>query len=116
MTKNYSLSAVILSRNSEKKIEKCLSSLKDWADEIILVDGGSADDTVKTAERFNARIYSHQFLGSFAEERNFGTDKPSNEWVLQLDSDEIITYSFKKKCDAAIPETKYAAFKIGRKN
>ncbi|OGW77863.1 MAG: hypothetical protein A3C51_06720 [Omnitrophica bacterium RIFCSPHIGHO2_02_FULL_46_20] len=116
MTKNYSLSAVILSKNSEKKIEKCLSSLKGWADEIILVDGGSADDTVKTAERFNARIYSHQFLGSFAEERNFGTDKASNEWVLQLDSDEIITDSFKKKCDAAIPETKYAAFKFRRKN
>lgn len=116
MPKGYSLSAVILSNNSEKKIEKCLSSLKGWADEIILVDGESADDTVKIAGRFGARIYSHQFLGSFAEERNFGADKASGEWVLQLDSDEIITDSFKKKCDAAIPKTKHAAFKFRRKN
>ncbi len=116
MTKNYSISAVILSKNSEKKIEKCLSSLKDWADEIIIVDGGSMDNTVKIAEQFGARVYLHLFSGSFAEERNFGTDKASSEWVLQLDSDEIVTDAFKKKCDEILPGTKCAAFKFRRKN
>ena len=116
MTKKYSLSAVILSKNSEKKIEKCLSSLKGWADEIIIVDGGSTNGTIKIAERFEARVYSHPFSGSFAQERNFGTDKATSEWVLQLDSDEIVTDSFKKKCDEILSETKYAAFKFRRKN
>ncbi len=116
MPKNYSLSAVILSKNSEKKIEKCLASISGWADEIILVDGGSTDSTVKIAERFGAHVHSHKFLGSFAEERNFGTAKASGEWVLQLDSDEIITGDFKRKCDEILPETRFAAFKFRRKN
>ncbi len=116
MPKNYSISAVILSKNSEKKIEKCLSSLKGWADEIIIVDGGSTDNTVKIAEGFGARVYLHPFSGSFAEERNFGTDKASSDWVLQLDSDEIITNSFKQKCDETLPATKCGAFKFRRKN
>jgi ADP-heptose:LPS heptosyltransferase len=116
MLKKYTISAVILSKNSEKKIEKCLSSLKGWADEIILVDGGSTDSTAKKAERFNACVYLHPFSGSFAEERNFGTDKASSDWVLQLDSDEIVTDALKKKCDEILPGTKHAAFKFRRKN
>ena len=95
MTKNYSISAVILSKNSEKKIEKCLSSLKGWADEILLVDGGSTDKTREIAKQYDAKVYTHPFSGSFAEERNFGTDKASSEWVLQLDSDEIVTDALK---------------------
>ena len=116
MTKNYSLSAVMLSKNSEKKIEKCLSSLKGWADEIIIVDAGSTDNTVRIAERFGALVYLHPFSGSFAQERNFGTEKASSGWVLQLDSDEIVTDALKKKCDEILPGTKYAAFKFRRKN
>lgn len=116
MMKNYSISAVILSKNSEKKIEKCLSSLKGWADEIIIVDGGSTDGTIGIAEKFGARVYPHPFSGSFAGERNFGTDKASSGWVLQLDSDEIVTDAFKKRCGEVLPGTKYAAFKFRRKN
>jgi len=116
MQKNYSISAVVLSKNSEKKIEKCLSSLKGWADEILLVDGGSTDKTAEIAKRYGAKVYHHQFSGSFAEERNFGTDKASSDWVLQLDSDEIVTDALKKKCDETLPATKCAAFKFRRKN
>ncbi len=116
MSKQYSLSAVVLSKNSEKKIEKCLLSIAGWADEIILVDGGSTDGTIKIAENYKARVYSHKFLGSFAEERNLGADKASGEWILQLDSDEVVTEDFKKKCDEILPRTKFAAFKFKRKN
>ncbi|MDP2923645.1 MAG: glycosyltransferase [Candidatus Omnitrophota bacterium] len=81
MAKGYSLSAVILSFNSEKKIGNCLASLAGWADEIIVVDGNSSDKTVDIVKSFNARAYKHDFLGSFAEERNFGTEKANSEWV-----------------------------------
>jgi ADP-heptose:LPS heptosyltransferase len=116
MDKGFRLSAVILTKNSGKKIEKCLASLKGWADEIILVDGGSTDNTIDIAGRFGARVYTHPFSGSFAGERNFGTDKAAGDWVLQLDSDEIITDAFKKKCGEILPATKCAAFKFRRKN
>jgi ADP-heptose:LPS heptosyltransferase len=116
MPKNYTISAVVLSKNSEKKIAKCLESLKGWADEIILVDGQSTDSTVRIAQSYGAVIVSHPFLGSFAAERNSGTDKAKSEWVLQLDSDEIVSEDFKKKCDQILPAAKFAAFKFRRKN
>jgi len=116
MNKDYSITAVVLSKNSEKKIENCLKSLKGWADEIIVVDGESGDDTVKIAQRYGAQVYSHKFLGAFSAERNFGTDKAGSEWVLQLDSDEIVTDDFKKKCGDILPKTSCAAFKFRRKN
>jgi ADP-heptose:LPS heptosyltransferase len=116
MPKGYSLSAVVLSNNSEKKIGSCLESLKGWADEVIVVDGGSTDNTIKIAEGFGAHVYSHPFLGSFAAERNFGTDKAISEWVLQLDSDEVVSEGFKKKCDETLAGTPCAALKFRRKN
>ena len=116
MPKNYSISAVILSNNSEKKIGKCLESLKCWVDEIIVVDGGSTDKTIKIAEGFGAHVYSHPFLGSFAKERNFGSDKAKSEWILQLDSDEVVSEEFKRKCDEMLTRTTCAAFKFRRRN
>lgn len=116
MPKNYSISAVILSYNSENKIGKCLDSLKGWAEEIILVDGVSRDRTIEIAQNSGAQIYSHPFLSSFAKERNFGIDKAKGDWVLQLDSDEVVSDDFKKKCDELLPTTNYKAFKFLRKN
>ncbi|MDP3791497.1 MAG: glycosyltransferase family 9 protein [Candidatus Omnitrophota bacterium] len=116
MPKNYSISAVVLSKNSEKKIGDCLKSLTGWADEIIIVDGESTDNTAKIVESFNAKVYPHKFLGEFSAERNFGSDKASSQWVLQLDSDEVITDDFKQKCDLILPATNYNAFKFRRKN
>lgn len=116
MMKKYKISAVVLSRNSAGKIEKCLASLAGWADEIIVVDGESTDDTAKIAVKFGARLHSHKFLGAFSAERNFGSDKAAGEWVLQLDSDEIVSDEFKRKCDEVLPATHCAAFKFRRKN
>lgn len=114
--KKYTLSAVVLASNSEKKIEACLRSLVGWADEVIVVDGQSKDKTAQIAQQYGATVYSHAFLGSFAAERNFGTDKAKSDWVLQMDSDEVVTVEFKKKCDEILPVTEHAAFKFLRKN
>ena len=116
MPKGYTLSAVVLSCNSEKKISHCLESLVGWADEIILVDGESSDATAAIAQKFGAKVYSHKFLGAFSHERNFGIEKATSEWVLQLDSDEVVSEDFKNKCDAVLPGAKYVAFKFLRKN
>lgn len=116
MAKEYSLTAVVLSYNSEKKIARCLQSLAGWADEIIVVDGLSTDKTIEIARAYGARVYSHSFLGAFSEERNFGIEKAKNEWVLQLDSDEVVTEEFKNKCNSILPTTQCSAFKFLRRN
>ncbi len=116
MAKGYTLSAVILSFNSVKKLEKCIASLQNWADEIIIVDGQSSDGTIELCKRLSVKLFSHSFLGSFAQERNFGAKESKSQWILQLDSDEIVSEEFKNKCDQLLPQTKYAAFKFGRRN
>jgi glycosyltransferase involved in cell wall biosynthesis len=116
MPKGYSLTAVVLTFNSQDKIANCLNSLKGWADEIIVVDGQSRDNTLEISRNLGAIVYSHPFLGSFAQERNFGSDKAKSEWILQLDSDEIVTSEFKMQCNTILPQTNFCAFKFMRKN
>lgn len=62
-----------------------------WADEIIVVDSGSTDDTVKIARRFGAKVYKRKWDG-YAKQKNFAISKAKNEWVLSLDADEIVTH------------------------
>lgn len=116
MPSGYTLTAVVLSRNAQDKISNCLRSLAGWANEVIVVDGQSRDDTVKIARELGAAVHSHAFLGSFAAERNFGAEKASGEWILQLDSDEVLTGQFKAECDKILPSTDFKAFKFRRKN
>lgn len=116
MPKGYSLTAVVLSFNAERKIGSCFKSLAGWTDEVVLVDGGSTDNTLRIAQSFGVQVYAHPFLGSFAQERNFGAEKVRGDWVLQLDSDEVVSEYFKAKCNEILTQTKYVAFKFRRKN
>jgi len=87
------ISACILTYNSAKKIEKLLKSL-DFVDEIVAVDGGpdgkSTDDTLKILKKYTNKIYFKK-LQNMGEQRNFSTSKAANDWVLALDSDEVIS-------------------------
>lgn len=83
------ISAVIIAKNEEKIIGQCLDSLR-WADEIILVDSGSADETVKIARKYGAKVFKREWDG-YSGQKNFGISKARGEWVLSLDADEIVT-------------------------
>ena len=110
------ISAVIIAKNAEKRIARCLESVK-WADEVIVVDGFSTDGTVDIANTFGAKVIQHKFTGSFADDRNLGLDEARNDWVLQLDSDEVVTKEFAKRCeDAILAGGNTAAFKFRRVN
>ncbi len=84
------LSVVILTKNEEKRIVRCLSQVQ-WADELVVVDGGSQDRTVELCHQFGARVIQRPFSGSFAEERNVGLEAATGDWVLQLDADDVVT-------------------------
>jgi glycosyltransferase involved in cell wall biosynthesis len=114
--KGYTLAVTIPSKNSDKKIAKCLASVAGWADEIIVLDSESTDRTAEIAKNYGAKVYAHPFLGSWAKERNFGAEQASSEWILSLDTDEVVSDGFKAKCDELLPNTKYVAFKFWRKN
>lgn len=84
------VSVVIIVKNEERNIEKCLKSVK-WCDEIIVVDDKSSDKTLEIARRYNAIIYSNSLNGDFSLQRNLGLSKAKNDWVLFLDADEVVS-------------------------
>jgi glycosyltransferase involved in cell wall biosynthesis len=96
------ISVVILTKDEEKDLPDCLSSI-DWCDDIHVVDSGSTDNTVKIAQLANATVYSHPFE-SFGSQRNWSLDhcQFKYEWVLFLDADEHSTLKFRKALLTAI--------------
>ncbi len=84
------ISAIILAKNSAQTIGKTLTSL-DWCDERIVIDDASSDDTVGVAKKTGATVYVHKSDDDFAAQRNFGLAKADGDWVLFVDSDEVVT-------------------------
>lgn len=77
-------------KNEEDCIKRCLQSIKDAVDEIIIVDTGCTDRTIEICQSFGASIYPFQWNGSFADARNYGIDQASHKWILWLDADEEV--------------------------
>ncbi len=84
------ISAVVLSHNDENCIKACLAGLL-WCDERILIDDFSTDKTVTIAKTSGARVYERHLDDDFAAQRNFGLAKAKNDWILFVDSDEVVT-------------------------
>jgi glycosyltransferase involved in cell wall biosynthesis len=87
---NNMISAVVLTKNEEKSIERCLTSLA-FCDEILIIDDGSTDKTVELAKQHNAVILEHDLASDFAAQRNYGMQKATNRWILFIDADEEVT-------------------------
>lgn len=84
------LSVVIITLNEEKNIARCLSSVKSIADDIVIVDSGSTDQTLAIAKEFGAVIISQPFLG-YIEQKNFALDAADDGYLLSLDGDESLS-------------------------
>ena len=83
------LSVTIITRNAGSQIEGCLASVA-FADEIVVVDSGSTDDTVQLAVRGGARVIRKEWLG-FGPQKQFAVEAASHDWVLCVDADERIS-------------------------
>ena len=88
------LSAVIITKNEERNILRCLNSLLDVADEIIVVDSGSTDNTEAICENFGVKFVHQDWLG-YSEQKNFANSLASNDWILSIDADEEISEKLK---------------------
>lgn len=85
----HPLSVVVCTLDEAAVIERCLRSVL-WADELLVVDSGSQDDTVAIARRCGARVIEQQWLG-FSAQKNRAASLARNDWILSLDADEIVT-------------------------
>jgi (heptosyl)LPS beta-1,4-glucosyltransferase len=83
------LTVIVLTKNEEQVIERCLRSV-GWADEVLVLDSGSSDGTREIAASLGANVYEQEWLG-YARQRNKASSLAKNNWVFFVDSDEIVT-------------------------
>jgi len=83
------ISVGIICYNEAQNIERCLESVS-WADEIIVVDSGSQDNTVSIAKKYTDHIFQRSWTG-YADQKNFALSRTSCPWVLSVDADEVVS-------------------------
>ncbi len=85
------ITAIIILKNEEKNIQRCIDSVK-WCNEIIVIDDNSSDQTAEIAKKLGAKVYT-RILDNFSEQRNFGISKAKGEWIFFIDADEVASDS-----------------------
>lgn len=104
------LSVIIPTYNEENYIEKAIRSVR-FADEIIVVDSFSTDNTVKIAKSFNCKVEQRKF-DNFSNQKNHALQFANGEWVLFIDADERIPYALKQEIIEAMDSNKHAGYKL----
>lgn len=89
------LSVVIITYNEERNIRRCLESVKDVADEIVVIDSYSEDNTENICKQYKVRFYQNRFDG-YSIQKNYGIRKASYPYILSLDADEALSEKLKK--------------------
>ena len=107
------ITITLITLNSEKTLKPVLEAVS-WADEIVLVDSGSTDGTLEIARHFKAKIIYRAFDG-YGSQKNFATEQASNDWILSLDDDEILTPELQQEIqNLDLSATDYHGYKIPR--
>ncbi len=110
-----SLSVIVITRDESHCIRACLQSVA-WADEIIVVDSGSTDDTVAICQEFTAKVYIMPDWPGFGRQKNRALDFATGDWVLAVDADEQVSDALRQAIAAAMVSARYAAWKMPRKS
>jgi len=109
-----SITAIVLTKNSEETLDTCLSSI-NWVNEILIIDNYSKDKTIEIAKKFKANIISTEDL-DFSSKRNVGAKKSSSEWIFYIDADEKVSNELKEEILISIDKSEFSAYAIPRKN
>ena len=100
-------------KNEEDCLERCLKSVHDYVDEIIIVDTGSTDQTVAIAQKYGAKIYDHTWENDFSKHRNQSLSYATGDWIFQLDADDELGHPSKALLRETIRTASVDAFNIG---
>lgn len=117
------LSVIIIAKNAEREIADAIESVRQLADEVIVVDNGSTDRTVEIAKYFKAKVFESKVF-DFSALRNLGLKKAKGQWILYIDSDERVGDELKKEILRVISSQisrshnlrGFGAFYVKRKN
>lgn len=107
-------SLVLITRNAGTQLYASLDSAR-FADEVVVVDSGSDDDTVLIAASFGARVIDQSWLG-FGPQKQFAVERARHDWVLCLDADEQLTPELASSIETALSAPRAAAYRMARRN
>jgi len=112
------LSVVLATYNEEGNLKNVLTSVRDIADEIVIVDGSSTDKTVDVAKEFGARVKTTTNKPNFHINKQMAIDEASGDWILQLDADEIVSTELADEIKSKIsdPKSDVQGYWMPRKN
>ncbi|GBD99490.1 SPBc2 prophage-derived glycosyltransferase SunS [bacterium BMS3Abin07] len=112
--KRLPLSVAIISFNEEEDIANTLESIKDIAGEIVVVDSHSGDSTREIATSYGATVYEEDWKGHI-EQKNSALQKCTQEWILSVDCDEVVTDKLKDEIIRAVKETAADGYFVNRR-
>jgi glycosyltransferase involved in cell wall biosynthesis len=107
-------SVVVITKNAASRLAPCLESAA-FADEILVVDSGSADGTAELAAKGGARVLQQEWLG-FGPQKQFAVDAARHDWVLCLDADERVSQALRAGIEAALAAPAARAYSMARCN
>ncbi|HEX5127168.1 MAG TPA: glycosyltransferase family 2 protein, partial [Rhodocyclaceae bacterium] len=114
MADRHPLSAVLITLDCASQLKPTLESLA-FCDEILVVDSGSSDDTCAIAERCGARVIVESWRG-FGPQKQFAVDQAQHDWVLCVDSDEIVSAELRQSIVHALQQPTCTAYEFPRRN
>jgi glycosyltransferase involved in cell wall biosynthesis len=107
------LSVVLITFNNADTLDACLRQV-DWADEIVVLDSGSSDDTVAIAHRHGARVATHPF-DDYGPQKQRAIELACHDWILNLDADEILSPGTRAVIERALAGPRHAGFRLPRR-
>jgi glycosyltransferase involved in cell wall biosynthesis len=110
---NKKITVCVITKNEAHNIERCLASVQ-WADELVVVDSGSADKTVELAEKLGAKVISADWPG-WAKQKNRAIDAASNDWIISLDADEWLPEHSEEIIRKAVVDEAHDSYTLKRK-
>lgn len=113
---NITISAVIITKNEEKMLQACIDSLS-WVDEIVVIDTGSDDNTVKIAKKGKARVFEYLDGKTFSDWRNKGLHEAKGDWIFYVDADERVPKALQSEILKTISSSAiFTSYAIPRSN
>ena len=104
------LSVVIITKNEEKNIERCLKSVP-WSNEIVVVDNGSTDGTAEICRKYNCRIIESEWLG-FGPLKQLAVNSAVHDWIFSIDSDEEVSETLKNRIQNILKRPQLNGYRI----
>lgn len=108
----FSVSLCMIVKNEAENLPRCLTSVKPYVDEMIVVDTGSTDNTVEIAQQYGAKVSYFEWCNDFAAARNYSISQATKDWILVLDADEELIIEVKKSFQELIKKPENIAYTI----